>query len=209
MILPMLSPDSRRACAAAASASGKTVSGGCLIVLSAISGQTFSTRPRQIAAFSSTGRARSELAVTRPRRRIKDAEIERALRAALHADDHQRSVGREQLDMITEVLGAHVVQDHVDAIGRGFAYRGRPVAAVGDRMICADGAAVVELVLASCGRDHCRADALGVLDGERADAAGAAMHQKPVTVGKPSQLEVGVDRGGDLDDAGRGDQVHP
>jgi hypothetical protein len=41
---------------------GNTVSGGCLIVSSAMSGQTFWTRPRQIAAFSSTGRARSELA---------------------------------------------------------------------------------------------------------------------------------------------------
>ena len=39
-------------------------------------------------------------------------------------------------------------------------------------MICAYRAAVVELVFAARGRDHGRPDALGVLDGERADAAG-------------------------------------
>ena len=42
---------------------GNTVSGDCLIVLSAISGQTFCTKPRQIAAFSSADRARSKFAV--------------------------------------------------------------------------------------------------------------------------------------------------
>jgi hypothetical protein len=43
-----------------------------LIVLSAMSGQTFCTKPRQIADFSSADRARSELAEMRPRLRVRD-----------------------------------------------------------------------------------------------------------------------------------------
>ena len=111
--------------------------------------------------------------------------------------------------MITQVLGAHIVQDHVYAISGDVTYGGRPVVAVGDRMICTDRAAVVELVLATCSRDHRRPDALGVLDGERADATGAAMHQKLVTVSKADQFDVGVDGCCDLDDGRRRDQLHP
>src|SRR5512132_1329413 len=110
--------------------------------------------------------------------------------------------------MVLEILGAHIVQDHLDALTGDLAYGSRPVIAVGDRMVCSNGAAVVELVLATRSCDHYRPDALGVLDRERADAAGSAMDQKPVTLGKTNQLDVRVNRGGSLDDAGRGNQFH-
>src|SRR6185436_3557737 len=103
--------------------------------------------------------------------------------------------------MISEVLGTHIVQDHVYAIRRDFPYGGWPVTAVGERVICPDRAAVVELVLATCSRDHGRLEAFGVLNGKRADAAGATMHEEPVTLGEANELDVGVDRCGDLDDA--------
>jgi hypothetical protein len=61
----------------------------------------------------------------------------------LLADDHQRSIGCQQLNMISQVLGAHIVQDHVYAVTSDLANGCRPVVAVGDRVICSDRAAVV------------------------------------------------------------------
>jgi hypothetical protein len=51
--------------------------------------------------------------------------------------------------MVLEILGAHIVQDHLDALSGDLAYGSWPVIAVGDRMVCSNGAAVVELVLAT------------------------------------------------------------
>ena len=92
--------------------------------------------------------------------------------------------------MIGEVLGAHIVQDHVHAIDRDSPHRGGPVVAVGDRMVCPDRATVVELVFATRSRDDRRPEGLGVLNGERADATCAAVHQKQVTVSKADELDV-------------------
>src|SRR5687768_4216312 len=76
-------------------------------------------------------------------------------------------------------------------------------------MICADRTAIAQLVLATRSRDHCDPEALRILNGKRADAARAAMHEKPVSVGKTDQLDIGVDGCCDLDDGGRRDQLHP
>src|SRR5512133_4228615 len=94
--------------------------------------------------------------------------------------------------MITEILGAPIVQDHLYAIGRSLSDGGRPIVPIGDCMICANGAAVGELVVRARGSDHCRAEALRVLDGERADATRATVDQESVTLNEADQFDIGV-----------------
>ena len=82
---------------------------------SATSGHTCSTTEAQIAAFSSAGRARSDGGDDGAALAQQRAEVELALGAALHADDHQPALGGERVDVALEVLRAHVVEDHVGA----------------------------------------------------------------------------------------------
>ena len=78
---------------------------------SATSGHTCSTTEAAMTAFSSAGpgaqRGRDHGAALAQQR----AEVELALRAALHADDHEPALGGEGLDVAAEVLRAHVVED--------------------------------------------------------------------------------------------------
>ena len=66
-----------------------------------ISGQTFSTRRRQIAAFCSIRAKAWQLAVTMPRRCIRDDTSSVPLPPPSHADDRHHAVGGQQLNMIT------------------------------------------------------------------------------------------------------------
>jgi hypothetical protein len=93
-------------------------------------------------------------------------QVQRSASTTLYADDRQQPVGRQQLNMITEIPGAYRVQDHVYTVVGDLPNLGRPIAAVGDGVICANGEAVAQLVLATCGRDHCGSETLGVLNGE-------------------------------------------
>ena len=63
------------------------------------------------------------------------------------------------------------------AVGRRPDLRG-PVVAVGEGVVGADGAAVLQLVLAARGGQHRRPERLRVLDRERPDPAGAAVHEE-------------------------------
>ena len=137
-------------------------------------------------------------------------QVEGALRAALHADHDEASVGGQRCDVGLEVLGPDDVEDHVHplAVG-GRHHRVRPVVVVVDGHVGAELAAQVELVRRPGRGQDAGTEGLGVLDGEGADAAGAAVDQHRLTLAEVHVVEVREDGGRHLDQPGRADQVDP
>ena len=157
-IFPEWPPSSISWWARATSSRGMVVSTIGRIAPEATSGQTFSTTPQQIAAFSVTGRARSEVAVTDAALAQQGVDVELALGAALHPDDDQPAAGGEGGDVAAEVLRAHVVEDDVGAAGLG-EHLDEVVVAVVDGVRRTERAAQLELLRRPGGREDLRARA--------------------------------------------------
>ncbi|MPM27573.1 hypothetical protein SDC9_74086 [bioreactor metagenome] len=138
------------------------------------------------------------------------AQVELTLAAALQADRHLAPADRQGPYVQRQVLGAHDVQDHVCAVAVGHLHDGgHPVAVVVDRVVGAEGAAVVQVLRRAGGGQHGAAQRLAVLDGEGPDTARSAVHQQDVTGGQPGQVHVGHHGRGDLEQTGGLDQVDP
>ncbi len=129
------------------------------------------------------------------------ADVELALDAALHADDHQPAVGRQRVEIAVEVGRSHDVEDHVGtgAVGRLPQPLDEVLVAVVDEDVGPELTAEVQL-LGGSGRHRDDATALlGDLDGMCADAARAAVHQQDLTGGQVrGHDEVRPDRARDL-----------
>jgi len=137
-------------------------------------------------------------------------QVEGALLAALQADHDEASVGGQRCDVGLEVLGPDDVEDHVHPLAfGGRQHLVRPVVVVVDGDVCAELAAEVELVGRPGRGEDASPDGLGVLDGEGADAAGAAVDQDRLTLAEVHVVEVREDGGRHLDQPGCADQVHP
>ena len=112
------------------------------------------------------------------------AEIELGARATHQADDHQSAADREHLDVLREIGAADRVENDIDAAAPGrFEHRGREAAAellVVQREIGAEVDAGAALLGGAGGHDGAHAFVLQELDRRGADAAPAAVNQRPV-----------------------------
>ena len=179
-ILPICALDSMRACAAAACASGKVLSITGFTLPAAISGQTFASTARAIAALSATERGAQRRAGVREALEHDAAEIDRRLRARLEGDLHDASVDGGGLVVALDVVAADHVEDDVGAlaVGRRLGGGDEILGLVVDGDVGAELAAGRAFLGRAGGGDHARAERLGELDRGGADAGGAAMDQQ-------------------------------
>ena len=159
--LPMCRFDSISACARAASAAAKT---------SWITGLTWPDSSQgQTVCFSAAAIARLERDRTRTQRRAGDRQapaqhesrVDGRFRSALHRDDHDAAILGETLDVASDVVAGHHVENDVGARAAGQAQHlgDEVLRLVVDRVVGAEGAARRRLLGRADGRDHVRAPA--------------------------------------------------
>jgi hypothetical protein len=105
--------DSSSRCASATSASGSRAWMTGRTAAVSTRGQTCSRTAATMVAFSSAGRARSDVAMIARALAQQQPQVELRSRAPLQPDHHEPPVCRERLDVAREVLRTHVVQDDV------------------------------------------------------------------------------------------------
>ena len=180
MILPTCCEDSISACAAAASASGKTlVDDGLELAALEHRPDVLAERDRQgelalVRARSQRGARHGEAA----HHDVPPVDLHPA--AAQKGDHHEAALERQALQVLLDVVAADHVEDDVDARLAGDArdLGDEVFGPVVDRVIGAERPAKRRLVVASRRRQHRRAELLRELDRGEADAAGAAVDEQ-------------------------------
>src|SRR3546814_1554418 len=97
----------------------------------------------------------------------------------LHADHDQAASGGECLYVVGQIARAHVVEDDVGAAGV-LEHLDEGLLAIVDSSARAQVGTDGQLLRGSGGGEHFGAERTGELDRERADPAGAPVHQEPL-----------------------------